>query len=294
MKTKVLSLLTAIILLTTFANAQISEMGYTFQGYAVDTDGKVLGNEAIKVQFTISNSDDAYVYTEEVDLNTDVFGVFTAVVGEGNPASFKVINYAYVQNLKVEVKKAGGSYTTIHDGQMQAVPYAQYANNGVPVGTILPFGGGTIPDGFLVCDGRHFNRTTYPALYAAIGTAWGTTDGTNFRLPSLVGDFLRGTQPGGSRVVGSYQADATRSHTHTGTTTTDGNHGHVYVDPLNGGTNTSGVSGSNTKIASRASEYPENSMTAGAGDHSHTFTSDATGGSETRPQNGAVYFIIKY
>jgi microcystin-dependent protein len=54
----------------------------------------------------------------------------------------------------------------------------------VPPGTILEFGGTTVPDGYLLCDGSAVSRTTYSALFAAIGTTWGNGDGfTTFTLP---------------------------------------------------------------------------------------------------------------
>ena len=56
----------------------------------------------------------------------------------------------------------------------------------VPTGTILPFAGGTIPSGFLACNGAAVSRTTYSALFSAIGTTYGTGNGsTTFNLPNV-------------------------------------------------------------------------------------------------------------
>lgn len=42
------------------------------------------------------------------------------------------------------------------------------------------------PSGWLFCDGSPVSRTTYPGLYDAIGTTYGTGDGTTtFNLPDL-------------------------------------------------------------------------------------------------------------
>ena len=58
-----------------------------------------------------------------------------------------------------------------------------------PVGAIMPYGGSTAPTGWLLCDGSAVSRTTYAALYAVIGTTYGSGDGnTTFNLPDL--DFL--------------------------------------------------------------------------------------------------------
>lgn len=55
----------------------------------------------------------------------------------------------------------------------------------VPTGLILPYGGSTAPEGFLICDGSAISRTTYADLFAVIGTTYGTGDGsTTFNLPN--------------------------------------------------------------------------------------------------------------
>lgn len=57
---------------------------------------------------------------------------------------------------------------------------------GVPTGTILPFAGGTIPSGFLACNGAAVSRTTYAALFSAIGTTYGGGNGSStFNVPQI-------------------------------------------------------------------------------------------------------------
>ncbi len=54
-----------------------------------------------------------------------------------------------------------------------------------PLGAIVAFGGDTAPTGWLICDGSAISRTTYAALFAAIGTKYGAGDGsTTFNLPA--------------------------------------------------------------------------------------------------------------
>ena len=56
------------------------------------------------------------------------------------------------------------------------------------VGEIKMWAGNTAPTGWLVCDGSAISRTDYPLLFDAIGTLWGTGDGsTTFNLPNLKG-----------------------------------------------------------------------------------------------------------
>ena len=57
-----------------------------------------------------------------------------------------------------------------------------------PVGSIKPFAGTTVPDGYLLCDGSAISRTTYAALFAVIGTTYGAGDGsTTFNIPNYTG-----------------------------------------------------------------------------------------------------------
>jgi microcystin-dependent protein len=62
-----------------------------------------------------------------------------------------------------------------------------------PAGTIIAFAGATPPSGWLLCNGSAISRTTYSALFSAIGTAHGQGDGSaTFNLPDYRGQFLRG------------------------------------------------------------------------------------------------------
>lgn len=55
----------------------------------------------------------------------------------------------------------------------------------VPVGMMVMYAGGTVPTGWLLCDGTAYAIATYPALYAVIGTDYGGIGG--FQVPNLTG-----------------------------------------------------------------------------------------------------------
>ena len=98
-------------------------------------------------------------------------------------------------------------------------------------GTIKMFGGITAPDGYLMCDGSAVSRTTYAALFAAIGTTYGAGDGsTTFNLPDLQGRFPLGAGAGNgltARTVGQKGGE----ETHTLTVAEMPEHKHsVYLD----------------------------------------------------------------
>lgn len=83
----------------------------------------------------------------------------------------------------------------------------------VPTGAMLPFGGAAAPTGYLLCDGSNVLRSDYAALFAAIGTAFGSADGTHFNLPDLRTKFARGK--GAAEVLGATGGAA--AHTPAGT-----------------------------------------------------------------------------
>ena len=61
-------------------------------------------------------------------------------------------------------------------------------NIAVPVGTVLWSANPAVPSGYLPCNGAAVGRATYPELFAAIGTTYGSGDGsTTFNLPNLMG-----------------------------------------------------------------------------------------------------------
>ena len=98
---------------------------------------------------------------------------------------------------------------------------------GEPVGTITMWAGSSssIPSGYLLCDGSAISRTTYSALFAAIGTINGTGDGSStFNVPNLVDKFILGasastgdtTYPGVSPTATGGSANAVLvAHDHT-------------------------------------------------------------------------------
>ncbi len=70
--------------------------------------------------------------------------------------------------------------------------------NGV-VGEIKWYSGSTVPSGYLTCNGAKVSRTTYSNLFAAIGTNWGTGDGsTTFTLPNLINRVPQGATSAGT------------------------------------------------------------------------------------------------
>lgn len=85
-----------------------------------------------------------------------------------------------------------------------AVGTAQIANNAVTAsklssdaaftaGMLMPYAGTSAPTGWLFSYGQAVSRTTYADLFAAVGTTYGSGDGsTTFNLPDLRGRAIAG------------------------------------------------------------------------------------------------------
>jgi microcystin-dependent protein len=57
-----------------------------------------------------------------------------------------------------------------------------------PAGSIMLHGGAAAPTGWVLCDGASLLRAgTYADLFTAIGTTFGSADGTHFNVPNLQG-----------------------------------------------------------------------------------------------------------
>ncbi|QZT37975.1 tail fiber protein [Halosquirtibacter xylanolyticus] len=175
---------------------------------------------------------------------------------------------------------------------------------GVPIGSIQPFMGTVIPDGWMLCDGSPFSATTYPQLQSVLGS-------TN--LPDLRGVFLRGLDNGkgydSGRAINTYQSDTNKSHTHSGSANSAGNHNHSGTTD-SGGNHRHAMGNSYTQSGGG---YPheagntrnENTYTDYAGAHTHSFSTNyngshthslsinSSGGNEARPKNVSVNYIIR-
>jgi len=284
----------ALLLILCFGISVYAQNGISFQGIARDPQGNAIVNKTIPVKFTIGS------FTESQNLTTDNFGVFSATIGSVNTSGFNSLVFANISsNLKVEVDG-----TTIYDDKFNTVPYAKAAENGVPPGCIMPFAGLTnqIPEGWLLCNGESKPKVgTYQKLYEAIGTLWGD-DGGNFKIPDLRGMFLRGSNEGRSdvwkdpdtRSVGNFQTDSIQSHDHSNnfSIAQNGEHNHTMGITTMPFDNDSWDEWGYGYIESTSATK----TTSNNGLHSHVINGNihANGGNETRPNNAAVVYIIKY
>lgn len=146
------------------------------------------------------------------------------------------------------------------------------ASVATPAGAVMAFAMNSAPSGWLACNGSNVSRTTYAALFAAIGTTYGAGDGsTTFALPDLRGYFVRGSGTNSdataSGTFGAKQADGIRDHTHRV----------MYnITPF------AALGGPLIELNPGGGTAYDVSMTAG------------TAAGETRPKNIAMLYCIKF
>lgn len=218
---------------------------------ATASPASVMGNGFMAVLFSISDSFTVDLYgTEKVN------GFITVTVPAGNAVLLACDGSNYTScdlpltgltpaiPLDTSPIVSGSSDATklvrlevdgLTTGTTRVLTVPDYDSRigNLPAGMVMDYAGATVPAGWLDCDGASVLRATYSALYAAIGSTWGSVDGTHFTLPDFRGRTRIGKGTGTGltaralAVVGgeeTHQLTATEmpSHTHNAIVLTGG------------------------------------------------------------------------
>jgi hypothetical protein len=146
MKKLLLSLVLAILTLAAYSQAP---KGINYQGVARDSDGKPIINKNISVHISIlkNEANGEVEYSETHKPQTNQFGLFTLLIGQGTPGtgSFAFISWAVGNKwLQIEIDPEGGSsFQLAGTQQLMSVPYAFYSeysgnSSGLTAGQALP------------------------------------------------------------------------------------------------------------------------------------------------------------
>jgi phage-related tail fiber protein len=268
------------IVLSIKSEAQIPQL-ISYQGVLTDNSGVIVADASYSITFklyTVSTAGSA-IWTE-TQTTTTSSGIFNVNLGAVTPFT---IGFSSQYYLGISV--SGGAELS----PRTQLTSAAYSLNGNPAGAIIAYGGTSAPSGYLICDGSAISRTTYSALFSAIGTAFGSGDGaTTFNLPDFRGRFLRGydgsagndpdkatrtaMNSGGNtgNNLGSVQDDTFQNHQHDGSEYAGGG------DPMIEHNLGNGV---------YHPDYPTGFVVQNPGIKT---------GTETRPKNAYVNYIIKY
>lgn len=149
---------------------------------------------------------------------------------------------------------------------------------GDPPGRVSWTGADDAPTGWLIADGTAVSRTTYAGLFAAIGTTFGSGDGsTTFNLPDINGRFIGGVDPsavGFTGGAGTVTLSTANLPSHTHSISSDGSHQHtaVYTSAAGGTSSGNGIpahnstpSGTWTSESSGSHNHGGATGTAGSG-----------------------------
>ena len=307
---KVLFIFAMMVAVATYA--QNSGLGFNYQAVVRNINGVLLTDTDVNLRVSLFPGQQASTPTwvETHAVHTDYSGCFGITVGKGERDNSSIVqNYSDVNFsaiyywLKIEILESN-NYREISYSQLPSSPYADVAYNAmIPAGVIVPYGGESIPAGWLLCDGTAVSRTDYPYLYEAIGVCWGIGNGaTTFNLPDMRGMFLRGVSGesgndtdaenrlvlndnGGNtgNNVGSYQGDAIRN----------------IIGEIDGGGDDGPLpAGGEGTGAFEVGPWRGNGADGSNGAGAHSFNFDASRvvpvGSDNRPKNVYVNYIIKY
>lgn len=297
-----------------FISVSTFAQGIAVQGIARTNEESAILNTNLTFTFSIVKQDNSVLFKESQGIKTDGFGVFSHIVGSGNPSgsAFSTVDFS-IPDLKLKVSiNYNGEEIEVYDQPFQYTPYAHFAKkaalatnainatnaaNGVPTGAIMPFMGETAPVGWVLCKGQNIASVTgSEALRTLLNSSL---------APNLQGMFLRGagtnTFTSVTTVLGGSQNHTFQSHMHDNDFKIKSNQGqHNHNIDMGNITRAEGGYGTNSGVGN-LSVYQTRS---GDGGHNHTVegsvwwagVKDSTTGmlsAETRPVNYGVNYIIK-
>ncbi|MCW3102372.1 MAG: hypothetical protein JWO09_812 [Bacteroidetes bacterium] len=318
---KKIILLLSFGLCASFAFSQAPPQGINYQAVARNSSGSPLISASLDVQFTVwdAPSGGSVLFTEtHAGIATNVYGLFTTVIGSVNTAAFSSINWAAgPRYLEVSVDDGTGM-VSMGRLQMQSVPYALYAANagggltGATGATGAPstVAGPTGATGSPGLAGPTGAPSTVPGPMGATGDTGatgtpGATGATGAGITSIIDNgngtldivYASGTittgilygptgAPGATGATGNNGIDGATGA--TGTNGTDGVTGSTGIAGATGATGNNGIDGVTgaTGATGLAGDTGATGMTGPTGDRyatSTTGTYSITGGGSIGP-----------
>ena len=171
---------------------------------------------------------------------------------------------------------------------------------GIPTATIVPWSSASVPSGFLECDGSAVSRSTYSALFAIVGTTYGSGDGSStFNVPNLQDNVAVG-KSNNKALASTGGANTVTSTGNVGGSTANATLSESQLASHSHGINASNPqspfvgAGLHVGFPATINNATKNSRNAGSGSgHSHnmsaTFSGDAT--SVIQPYLTVIYII---
>jgi microcystin-dependent protein len=172
---------------------------------------------------------------------------------------------------------------------------AEYALHGVPAGTVVPYAGNSLPEGWLWCDGASYATSSYPDLAASIGTLHGGSGGS-FNVPNMYNRYAIGSGNGVNtgQVVGTNTNNLAHTHgagsygAHVSLSWTSGTGNKIIFDKAGGNFTADRHVGAGTFTESGLAQGGVNKTVVSG------VSSSAQGDVENRPASVGLRYIIKY
>lgn len=163
----------------------------------------------------------------------------------------------------------------------------------LPAGSVTMYAAAAAPTGWLICNGAAVSRTLYADLFTAIGTTFGTGDGsTTFNLPNFTDRMPMAS--GGLYSLGSTggSKDAVAvAHTHTATSSvTDPGHVHSIQHDANSSSTGAIIAGSSEPVET---SYNTDSATTGITVSTTVNSAGVSGTDANLPPYLGINFIIR-
>jgi microcystin-dependent protein len=206
-----------------------------------------------------------------------------ATAGDLPPITGQTLNYIRVNAGETGVEFLTPAQVLTAIGAEPALPDGAT----MPTGTVINVAMNTAPAGYLKANGAAVSRTTYAALFSAIGSTFGVGDGsTTFNVPDLRGEFVRGWVDDGSvdsgRVFGSAQSSANKDHYHL-----------LLRDVFGASTGGDWDGATTDHIASGGSTGDSAYRLRATSSEPNVAASSSQGETESRPRNIALLACIK-
>ncbi|MDD5065811.1 MAG: hypothetical protein PHF84_02065 [bacterium] len=263
-----------VFLLAGSLNARAPQM-INYQGKLIQGGVPFSGNQSVIFRIYPVSSGGSALWSSDVQTVHMTNGIFNTWVGQttslGSPIPFSNIIWASNEKyLEVQVD----SDVLQPRERLTSVPYALYADNGVPAGTIMLWSGSiaTIPTGWALCDGLIHDGKLTPNLRDRFVIGAGT---------SYTPDSTGG---------GTTHSHTVNSHSHTMSHTHDISHTHTmaHTHTYSGTTGNTSISEWVDRATSSMRWQPQTDPHS----HSYSGTTDgaspgSTGGASTSTSGGS-------
>lgn len=237
---------------------------------------RFIGEEGATNEITISNAPSGESPNISATGGEDDIGLEVSSKGEGD----LFLDGGVTGNVEIGSKSAGNirlRKAVVAYGNVEIKGVSTFTDtlvvdatktfSVVPAGVVMWKASTVVPPGWLECAGQAVSRTTYPALFADIGTTYGLGDGsTTFNLPNQARRVLMGRGGTGTGVIGNAVSNTGGAETHVLTIPELANHTHLTTssnDPIQvivspGGANVPSYAGT-TSVAA-GSNAPHNNL----------------------------------